>query len=514
MRAEVRALRAQISPHFIYNSLGAIASFVRTDPDRARDLLLEFADFTRYSFRQHGEFTTLAEELRSIERYLLLEQARFGDRLQVTLQVAPEVLGVSVPFLCLQPLVENAVQHGLEADAGRRSDLHRGPRRRPRVRDRHRGQRRRPGPRAHPRRCSPGRPAATRSGWPTWTSGCAPTFGDEYGLVVETAPGAGTRVVVRVPEVRPRCRHMSTPARPAGAGHRRRAAGARRAHLPARARRARRARCTRPTPPPRRCGCCSSSRSTRSSSTSRCPGSPASSSPRCCPASRPRPSAVFVTAHDQHAVDAFELNAVDYVLKPVRERAPGRGRTPGPGRRRAPSSPRSRCPVERGGVTRFVPVSQIRYVEAEGDYARLHTADDSHLVRVPLTQLEQDWADAGFVRIHRSMLIATAFVDEVRVDGGRCTVVIGDQRAPGRADGTPASCATSSSATPDPGRSRRGRQPEQPVNPPERVRVTSPWTERPRLADRAVRRPRRSTPRARSARSTCAPCCVPSCGWR
>ena len=82
--AEVRALRAQISPHFIYNSLGAIASFVRTDPDRARELLLEFADFTRYSFRRHGDYTTLAEELRSIERYLLLEQARFGDRLQVT----------------------------------------------------------------------------------------------------------------------------------------------------------------------------------------------------------------------------------------------------------------------------------------------------------------------------------------------------------------------------------------------------------------------------------------------
>ena len=97
MEAEVRALRAQISPHFIYNSLGAIASFVRTDPDRARELLLEFADFTRYSFRRHGEFTTLAEELRSIERYLLLEQARFGDRLRVTLQVAPEVLPVSDP---------------------------------------------------------------------------------------------------------------------------------------------------------------------------------------------------------------------------------------------------------------------------------------------------------------------------------------------------------------------------------------------------------------------------------
>jgi DNA-binding LytR/AlgR family response regulator len=138
---------------------------------------------------------------------------------------------------------------------------------------------------------------------------------------------------------------------------------------------------------------------------------------------RTPPSAVFVTAHDQHAVDAFELNAVDYVLKPVRaerlaeavRRILVAGHT---------EQPEEQVPVELGGVTRFVPRSQIRYVEAEGDYARLHTPDGSHLVRVPLTQLEQDWADAGFVRIHRSILIATAFVDEVRVDGGRCSVMI------------------------------------------------------------------------------------------
>ena len=114
----MRALRAQISPHFVYNSLTAIASFVRTDPDRARELLLEFADFTRYSFRRHGEFTTLADELRSIEQYLMLEKARFGDRLDVTLRIAPEVMPVTVPFLCVQPLVENAVRHGLEGKTG------------------------------------------------------------------------------------------------------------------------------------------------------------------------------------------------------------------------------------------------------------------------------------------------------------------------------------------------------------------------------------------------------------
>ncbi|MFD4959550.1 sensor histidine kinase [Microbacterium sp. NPDC058389] len=116
--AEVRALRAQISPHFIYNALNAIASFILTDPQRARELVLEFADFTRYSFRRHGEFTTIAEELHSIDSYLRLERARFGDRLQVTLQIAPEVLGTVIPFLSIQPLVENAVRHGLEAKEG------------------------------------------------------------------------------------------------------------------------------------------------------------------------------------------------------------------------------------------------------------------------------------------------------------------------------------------------------------------------------------------------------------
>ena len=80
--AELRALRAQISPHFIYNALTAIASFISTDPERARDLVLDFADFIRYSFRPQGEFTTLADELRSVHSYLKLERARFGARLR------------------------------------------------------------------------------------------------------------------------------------------------------------------------------------------------------------------------------------------------------------------------------------------------------------------------------------------------------------------------------------------------------------------------------------------------
>jgi two-component system LytT family sensor kinase len=117
-QAELRFLRAQISPHFLYNALTAIESFVRSDPDRARDLLVDFAEFIRYSFRSHGQFATLADELRLTDTYLDLERARFGDRLQVSLRVAPETLSVVVPSLTLQPLVENAVRHGLEGSGG------------------------------------------------------------------------------------------------------------------------------------------------------------------------------------------------------------------------------------------------------------------------------------------------------------------------------------------------------------------------------------------------------------
>jgi two-component system, LytTR family, sensor kinase len=209
MEAEVRALRAQISPHFIYNSLTAIASFVRTDPERARELLTEFADFTRYSFRRHGDFTTLAEELRSIERYLVLEKARFGDRLDVRLRVAPEVLSVALPFLSLQPLVENAVRHGIEGksdtghvsitaqDAGQDALIH--------IEDDGVGE-----DPERVRRALAGDSSVDSVGLGNVDVRLRTVFGDDYGLVVETAPGAGTRVTVRIPKFAPGVR-ASTP---------------------------------------------------------------------------------------------------------------------------------------------------------------------------------------------------------------------------------------------------------------------------------------------------------------
>lgn len=201
MEAEVRALRAQISPHFVYNALSAIASFVRTDPDRARELLLEFADYTRYSFRRTGDFTSLADELRSVDRYLVLERARLGPRLSVSVTVAPEVLAVAIPFLSVQPLVENAVQHGLAGKPGpglvtvSAADV--GPECLIAVED--------DGVGMEPddlRRALTRSTAADGIGLANVDERLRAIYGDAYGLVVDTAPNAGTRVCMRIPKYR------------------------------------------------------------------------------------------------------------------------------------------------------------------------------------------------------------------------------------------------------------------------------------------------------------------------
>lgn len=140
------------------------------------------------------------------------------------------------------------------------------------------------------------------------------------------------------------------------------------------------------------------------------------------------PLIVFVTAHEGFAVQAFDLEAVDYVLKPVRRErlAEAVRRVHDLVHATAPAPAPEQIPVELGGVTRFVSVDAIAYVEAHGDYARLHTDHGSHLVRIPLSTLEERWADRGFVRIHRSHLVALARIDELRLDGGATSVRIGE----------------------------------------------------------------------------------------
>lgn len=141
-----------------------------------------------------------------------------------------------------------------------------------------------------------------------------------------------------------------------------------------------------------------------------------------------RPQIVFVTAYEEHAVDAFDLRAVDYVMKPVRPQrvaeAVRRVAEAGQGGEPAIAEEES-IPIELAGVTRFVRRSEVRYVEAQGDYARLHTGSGSHLLRIPMSVLEERWAAAGFVRIHRSTLVAISHVDEVRVADGHCSLRLG-----------------------------------------------------------------------------------------
>ncbi len=117
-QAELRALRAQISPHFIYNALAAVAGDIHARPEEARDLLIDFAEFTRYLFRDGRSYVTLGEEIDHVERYLRLEQARFRESLHVTIDVPESTRGTVVPAMSVQPLVENAVRHGVERRAG------------------------------------------------------------------------------------------------------------------------------------------------------------------------------------------------------------------------------------------------------------------------------------------------------------------------------------------------------------------------------------------------------------
>jgi DNA-binding LytR/AlgR family response regulator len=147
------------------------------------------------------------------------------------------------------------------------------------------------------------------------------------------------------------------------------------------------------------------------------------------------PEVVFVTAFDEHAVAAYGLGAVDYLLKPVAQdrlaealarvrRVSGAARPAEPAEplptATPPPVPRvdelAVVPVELGGRTRYLRRDEVRFVEAHGDYVRLHTVSGSHLVRIPISRLEEHWAPHQYVRVHRSFLLALPSVAELRSD--------------------------------------------------------------------------------------------------
>jgi bifunctional non-homologous end joining protein LigD len=184
-QAEVNALRVQISPHFVFNALATIAMLIKTDPRRARELLMDFAGFTRYTFRPPTELTTLADELESIEHYLALEQARLESRLRVTIKTAAHVLPAVLPFLALQTVVQSAVRHGIEelpeggcvtisaveADDDFLITVE-----------------------------GDGPAVWARTGLEDVDERLRMAFGDEYGLATDSPPGGATTVAIRVPK--------------------------------------------------------------------------------------------------------------------------------------------------------------------------------------------------------------------------------------------------------------------------------------------------------------------------
>ncbi|KTR95632.1 LytR family transcriptional regulator [Microbacterium testaceum] len=148
---------------------------------------------------------------------------------------------------------------------------------------------------------------------------------------------------------------------------------------------------------------------------------------------RERPAIVFVTADDAGAVEAFDVEAVDFVLKPVRverlrralDRVLDRTIDAGP----TPAADEA-IPVTVGGVTRMVRRADVRWVQAQGDYSRLYTAASAHLVRVPLSELADRWAEVGFVRVHRSTLVHRDAIVEVRLSGAAPSVVLAEIELP------------------------------------------------------------------------------------
>lgn len=112
-KSELNALKAQIHPHFLFNALNTIASFCRTNPNRARDLILQLSNYFRGTLKRNEEFVKVIDELNLINSYIFIEKARFGDRLNFVCEMDDGIKDIKIPTFLLQPLIENAIKHGI-----------------------------------------------------------------------------------------------------------------------------------------------------------------------------------------------------------------------------------------------------------------------------------------------------------------------------------------------------------------------------------------------------------------
>jgi two-component system, LytTR family, sensor kinase len=118
LAAKIEALKSQINPHFLFNTLTSISSLIRSEPDTARMLIIKLSALLRRLMRSHEHFVSLREELESVDEYLDIEVVRFGSTLRVHKDIAADTLDLVVPSMILQPLVENAIKHGLARKIG------------------------------------------------------------------------------------------------------------------------------------------------------------------------------------------------------------------------------------------------------------------------------------------------------------------------------------------------------------------------------------------------------------
>lgn len=198
-KAELEALQAQINPHFLFNTLNTIIMFSRTNPETARRLLIRLASFFRHALKRHGHFNTLREEIEYLNTYLILEKARFREKLRVVRNIDRELLDYQVPVLTIQPLVENAIKHGILPKPGQGTVQITAQRLDEDmlivIKD--------DGVGIPPERLSevlqPGVGSGNGVGLSNVHERLKSLFGKDYGLHIISAPNAGTSVYVRVP---------------------------------------------------------------------------------------------------------------------------------------------------------------------------------------------------------------------------------------------------------------------------------------------------------------------------
>jgi two-component system LytT family sensor kinase len=118
LAAKIESLKSQINPHFLFNTLTSISSLIRSEPDKARMLIIKLSGLLRRLLRSHEHFVTLREELESVDEYLDIEVVRFGPSLRVWKEISGDSLDMLVPSMILQPLVENSIKHGLSRKVG------------------------------------------------------------------------------------------------------------------------------------------------------------------------------------------------------------------------------------------------------------------------------------------------------------------------------------------------------------------------------------------------------------